>query len=111
MLRHARDRIRTRSAQMADDALRRDAAGKRRFCKAAQGMRDWMRRVDAVLSSPLVRVADGELAVEVSVANRKRNALCWCGHATNQPSAQLAHDARGVHRSSSDTSQSRRVYF
>ena len=55
MLRHAiafdRDRRR-----WPDDAPRPlTPAAKQRFRKAAQGLRNWMPRVDAVLSSPLVR--------------------------------------------------------
>ena len=67
VLRHAiafeRDRRR-----WPDDALRPlTPAGKRRFRKAAQGMRDWMPRVDAVLSSPLVRARQtANLLSEVS---------------------------------------------
>ena len=40
-----------------DDALRPlTPAGKRRFRKAAQGLRSWSPRVDAMPSSPFVRV-------------------------------------------------------
>ena len=67
VLRHAiafeRDRRR-----WPDDALRPlTPAGKRRFRKAAQGLRNWMPRVDAVLSSPLVRARQtANLLSEVS---------------------------------------------
>ena len=112
VLRHAiafeRDRRR-----WPDDALRPlTPAGKQRFRKAAQGVRDWMPRVDAVLSSPLVRARQTEPAVRsFRLANRKRMLCAGAGHATDQTARILAHDARWVHRRRRTRASPQRVHL